>query len=256
MWLDTPLHQATGLHSFTPEQQLRLLTVASQPGADSAPLELLWQLCSVLQRLSYAVVVLDGTAAETELAPGLAHLVDGTPWPGGAAAARTALAVVPAARGLARLAHRHPGGEPLLAPLVPLLRSYAVAVVYAPAELLAPLVAGTACVPLLMTGPGAQGLVGSYRRLKHLALHGGVQCCTVAALKAPQALATLQRSAHSHLGMRVHTTSVAAERAQDIQRLALQLLEIACTMDAAVPPLPLHGSAAHPAAAAFLDRSH
>ncbi len=255
MWLDTALHQAAGLHSFTPEQQLRLLPVASQDGAGSMPLELLWQLCSSLQRLSYATVVLDGTARESERAPGLAQLLAGMAWPGGAAAASTSLAVVPAAQGLAQLARRAQPGA--LAPLGTLLRSYALVVLYAPVELLAPLLRGSASVPLVLMGPAAQGLVGAYRQLKHLALHAGPPACTVASIQPPdsraplaqthEALATLQRSAQNQLGLRTHTTAVAAGRAPDIQRLALQLLENACTMDA-VPPFA--------GAALLQDQSH
>ncbi|AVO49729.1 hypothetical protein C6568_11035 [Melaminivora suipulveris] len=260
MWLDTAVHQAAGLHAFAPEQQLRLLPVAApQAAADRTSLELLWQICSSLQRLSYPVVVLDGTARESERAPGLAHLLDGLAWPGGGTAAADAasLAVLPAASGLTRLAR--PTGGPRLAPLAGLFRSYAVAVLYAGVESLAPLLRGSGCVPLVMTGPAAQGLVGAYRQLKHLALHAGVPLCAVASIRPPcapeqaaqtgEALATLQRSALAQLGLHIHTTAVAAERAQDIQRLALQLLENACTIDTG-PPL------ATPAGAALMDQSH
>jgi hypothetical protein len=104
-----------------------------------------------------------------------------------------------------------------------------------------------------MTGPGAQGMVRSYRQLKHMALHAGVRC-TVAAIVAPdaqaqprqtaEALATLARSARQHLGQHIHTTSVAAAPAQDIQRLALQLLENAATLDPATPLLQPPGACA------------
>jgi len=86
MLLDTAMHQAMGLHSLTPQSDLRLLAVLSQP--DGGPwLEMLWQLCAHLQRLGYPVVVLDGTAREEPHAPGLAQLLGPAPWPG--AGART-----------------------------------------------------------------------------------------------------------------------------------------------------------------------
>ena len=260
MWLDTAQHQAAGLHGFTPEQQLRLLPVVSPASADHAPLEALWQLCSSLQRLSYSVVVLDGTARESDRAPGLAQLLAGLSLPGGAAAS-SSLAVLPAGRGLAQLA-RSAAGPAALAPLGTLLRSYSLAVLYAPVELLAPLLHASAGVPLVMTGPAAQGLVGAYRQLKHLALHAGLPACIVASIRPPgvqarpaqtaEALATLQRSARAQLGLRIHTTTVAAERAQDIQRLALQLLENACTMDAGQPVAAPAGAGT----ALFQDQSH
>lgn len=265
MWLDTAPHQAAGLHGLAPQRDLRLLAVLSPPEGAAAWLETLWQLCSSLQRLGYPVAVLDGTAAESRHAPGLEQLLGATPWPGAAAlnaaAAGTALAVVPAARGLARLAGQARPAEALQR-LHPLLRAYAIAVLYAAPEQLAPLLRGSASVPLVMTGPGAQGMVRSYMQIKHMALHAGLHC-TVASILPPlsselapararqtaEALATLQRSARSQLGLQIHTTTVTAARAQDIQRLALQLLENACTIDAAMP----HSLCAH---AAHPDRSH
>lgn len=257
MWLDTLAHQGAGLQGLAPRQALRLQAVLSQPGAGNE-LEALWQVCSSLQRLGYPVVVLDGTALESDHAPGLEHLLGGAPLPG-AQAASTSLAVVPAARGLALLAAHGAGPAAALQHLHPLFRAYALVVLYAPAQHIAPLLRGSACVPLIMTGPGAQGLVGSYRQLKHMALHAGM-ACTVAAIVPPQApacagqtgeaLDTLRASALAHLGLHIHTTTVAAARAQDIQRLALRLLENAATIDAAMPPLPTAHAAAH------LQQSH
>ncbi|MBS0508196.1 MAG: hypothetical protein JSR53_12525 [Proteobacteria bacterium] len=266
MLLDSAIHQAMGLHSITPQRELRLLPVVSQAG-DGPWLEMLWQLCSHLQRLGYPVVVLDGTALESHHSPGLAQLLGTRPWPGAealdSAAAGTALAVLPAARGLAALAGQAALGHGgALQRLQPLLRAYAAVVLYAPPEQLAPLLHGSASTPLVMTGPGAQGMVRSYRQIKHLALHAGVRC-TVAAIVPPhvqlqprqtaEALATLQRSAHRHLGQQIHTTQVAAARAQDIQRLALQLLENASTLEA---PLPLPAAQGICALTTHLDRSH
>ncbi|AEB86534.1 hypothetical protein [Alicycliphilus denitrificans] len=267
MLLDTAMHQAMGLHSLTPQSDLRLLAVLSQP--DGGPwLEMLWQLCAHLQRLGYPVVVLDGTAREEPHAPGLAQLLGPAPWPGAGAldtaAAGASLAVLPAARGLAWLAEQAQAeeeGTAALRRLHPLFRAYALVVLHAPPERLAPLLHGSASMPLIMTGPGTQGMVRCYRQLKHMALHAGVRC-TVAAIVPPgvapqpqqtaQTLATLQRSAHKHLGLPIHTTTVTAARAQDIQRLALQLLENAGTLDAALPLLHAQGCTA----LSPLDRSH
>ncbi|HPU18777.1 MAG TPA: hypothetical protein PLC50_01020 [Alicycliphilus sp.] len=257
MLLDTAIHQAMGLNSITPQRELRLLPVVSQP--DGGPwLEMLWQLCWHLQRLGYPVVVLDATAQESHRSPGLAQLLGARPWPGAEALNDASddgsLAVLPAARGLAWLAGQAELGQAgALQRLQPLLRAYAAVVLYAPPEQLAPLLHGSTSVPLVMTGPGAQGMVRSYRQLKHMALHAGVRC-TVAAIVAPdaqaqprqtaEALATLARSARQHLGQHIHTTSVAAARAQDIQRLALQLLENAATLDPATPLLQPPGACA------------
>lgn len=268
MLLDTAVHQALGLHNYTPQCDLRLLPVLAQP-EDGPWLELLWQLCAHLQRLGYPVAVLDGTALESHHSPGLAQLLGARPWPGaerlnGDAADDTSLAVLPAARGLAWLADQAQlGHNAVLQRLQPLLRAYAAVVLYAPAERLAPLLLGSASIPLVMTGPGAQGMVRSYRQLKHMALHAGVRC-TVAAIVPPQssaqpcqtaeALATLQRSALRHLGQHIHTTTVTAARPQDIQRLALRLMENAVPLDNAMPLLQAHGAGA--ATTTHLDRSH
>ena len=72
--LDIGFHQAAGLHSFTPQSELRVVAVASQDNAGTG-LETLWQICASLQRLGYPVVVLDGTAQETDDSPGLLHLL-------------------------------------------------------------------------------------------------------------------------------------------------------------------------------------
>ena len=83
-----------------------ILLVASQNNAASA-LETLWQICAHLQRLGLPVVVLDGTAQETENTPGLLHLL--LQMPGShsaglhAGAQAHSLAVIPAARGLRHL---------------------------------------------------------------------------------------------------------------------------------------------------------
>ena len=126
MLLDTAIHQAMGLNSITPQRELRLLPVVSQP--DGGPwLEMLWQLCWHLQRLGYPVVVLDATAQESHRSPGLAQLLGARPWPGAEALNDASddgsLAVLPAARGLAWLAGQAELGQAgALQRLQPLLR--------------------------------------------------------------------------------------------------------------------------------------
>ena len=53
--LDIGFHQAAGLHSFTPQSELRVVAVASQDNAGTG-LETLWQICASLQRLGYLAV--------------------------------------------------------------------------------------------------------------------------------------------------------------------------------------------------------
>lgn len=266
MWPDAVIHQGYGLHSLRPQSDLRVLAVLSQSDPGRA-LELLWQLCARLQRLGYPVAVLDGTALETPEAPGLQQLLSPAAWPGlqtlGAdTAAAGALTVLPAAYGLRQLARRaaHDPAQALRS-LQPPLRAYAAVMLYAPEQWLAPLLAGSGARPLIVTGPGAQGMVRGYRQLKYLALHGGLRC-SVASLLAPgaherarrqsrEALAALQASAERLLGLTPHTTLVSPTQDADLTRLALQLLENASTISEAMPVW--HTPVAQPLP---MDRSH
>ena len=142
-------------------------------------MEILWQVCLHLQRLGYPVVVLDGTARESESSPGLLDLLTHEPWneslPAAGQHSMSSLAVLPSMLGLHNLAnqtqqHTHP-----LQALHPLFRRYALVVVHAPvATLASALLAGTMVSPLLLMSPGKHGVVDSYRQLKHLALHAGL----------------------------------------------------------------------------------
>ena len=135
--LDTSFHQGAGLHSFTPQSELRVLAVASQEQAESGlEMETLWQLCASLQRLGYPVVVLDGTAYETEASPGLHHLLRQAPWNEGASLEAdgnvSSLAVLPAAKGLSELVRiAHATYAPPLQGLLPYFRAYGLLVLHA-----------------------------------------------------------------------------------------------------------------------------
>ncbi len=268
MLLDTGLHQGASLYSVTPQADLRLLAVLNQPDA-SMGLETLWQICSSLQRLGYPVVVLDGTARETGSAPGLQQLLAATDWQGGSlsrGASHTAsLAVVPAAHGMRQLAEQAAWNETaVLQRLHPLFRAYALVVAYGPQQVMAPILRGSAVLPLVMAEPGAHGVEQCYRQLKHMAVHAGLQC-TVASVVQPGpyearrtrvarvALDALQNCAATHLGHAPRTTIVRAGSPQDVQRLALQLLENACTMGTGMPALT-HDHPSEPAA--HFVRSH
>lgn len=267
MLLDTGFHQGASLHSVTPQADLRLLAILSQPGVPLG-LEMLWQVCSSLQRLGYPVAVLDGTARETDDAPGLEHLLAAPSWQGSLAldsgvAGASSLAVIPAAHGLVRLAERAAWNDgAVLQRLHPLFRAYALVAVYAPPQVMAPILRGSATVPLILAAPGAAGVVQSYQQLKHMTMHAGLQC-TVASIQPPgrtvrpdredAALETLQRCAERHLGTPLRTTTVKAANPQDIQRLALQLLENACTIVAGSPMLRTNDA---PDVPAHFVRSH
>lgn len=250
--LDAYIHQGMGLHLNAPQSDLRVAAVVSQ-GNEASALETLWQVCSSLQALGYPVVVLDGTAIETKDAPGLRHLMEQAPWQDGMAmdAVASSLAVMPAARGLADLAARAQSATPALQELLPFFRSYSVLVLHAPAAVLAPLVRASATTPLVIMTGGAEGVVNSYKALKQIALDAGKPCMVAALVddtqadslkEAENALQTLQECAARHLGSPVRTAKVHANRPQDLQRLALQLLENAGSMGSAQAALPLHNA--------------
>lgn len=266
--LDSTLtqHQGASLLRSMPEVTLRLLAVASQ---DEHPrgLETLWQLCAHLQHQGYPVVVLDGTTLETDRAPGLEHLLRQAPWKQGACldlgTIASSLAVIPAASGLHTLSRRaRQAALPPLAEIWPYFRAYGVLVIYAPAARLAPLLAYTDCAPLVLASSTSSGVLEGYRSVKHLAIEAGLMSTVVSVLPdgsararaaARGALQTLQQCAQRHLATPVRTAMVNPDSAQDMQGLALQLLENTGTMGGAVPALGALDGAAAPA---HLARSH
>ena len=225
--------------------------MASQDNAGSG-LETLWQICASLQRLGYPVVVLDGTAQETDDSPGLLHLLLQAPWNEGVnlnmGAMASSLAVIPSAKGFLRIirAASRDGTAPLHA-LLPYFRTYGIIVLHAPAATLGPLLTHTATIPLVVMGEGSAGVLSTYKSLKQIAVDTGLPCMVAALLrsgtaaerrKTQHALLTLQDCAERHLGGPVRTTTIATQNAQDVQRLALQLLENAGTISESLTALP------------------
>ena len=251
------VHQAAGLHGLTPQSQsqLRVIAVASPAShtvSAKPAMDALWQVCAILQRLGSPVVVLDGTTHETESNPGLLDLLTQAPWHeaasrnAGAGAGAASLAVIPAAKGLllaARRARLHDG--PPLEGLQPYFRTYGLMVLHAPADTLGPLLTHTATIPLVMMAQDdAAGVLDSYKSLKQIALDTGLPCMVAGLLsddtvgerrKVRAALKTLQECAEQHLCRPVRTTAIAPRNPQDLQRLALQLLENAGTITEASP---------------------
>ena len=259
--LDIGLHQGSSLHCFTPEVELRLATVVSQPGLGPT-LETLWQMCSHLRKLGYPVVVLDGTANENDDVPGLQQLLAQAPWGEGslpsASSNASSLAVLPAMQGLRTLEFHGAHSQQPLQPLQALFRQYTLVVLYAPVDTLAsPLLAGSATVPLLIMPPGHGGVVDTYKQLKHLLVHAGVvgtvACVTPNSMaaqrqQASEGLQALRQCAEKHLGQHIGTTIIHADNPQELQRLALQLLEKADTLMA-----PAYASATANAPTSFVS---
>ena len=274
------IHQGASLHRNLAPIGPQLLAVLSQNNVRAT--HVLWQVCAQLQGLGYPLVVLDGTSAESESAPGLAHLLSQSSWSDGARPALApteadSLAVLPALHGLAALARevlnpQQPSHHPLQ-PLQALFRSYALVVLHAPAATLAsPLLKGLATTPLLVLQPDADGVLAGYRQLKQLALNTGL-AASVACVVPPRdtehqhqardVLDAVRDCAARHLGQRIGTSLLQAGNTADLQRLALQLLEGAgrlpsTPLDNALPwaAEPLPSGAYAPAAAQVNAHAH
>ncbi|MCO5103494.1 MAG: hypothetical protein M9919_05745 [Burkholderiaceae bacterium] len=235
--LEFGLHQGTSLYGRMPQDGLRLIPVAGVPGGIG--LEVLWNVCIHLQALGYPSLVLDGSQCESTEAPGLLELLDETLWiePQAQALGRDSIAVLPAARGLAELASRRSGASPALLALQPLLRRYAVVVLYAPIPMLASQLHGSKASPLVLLGDDAKAVLTGYQQLKMLLLQAGVMGTVVRLVRGAGERATAQQQlrvlcdcASKHLGQIPHSLVLDADRPADLQRLALQLLENAETL--------------------------
>lgn len=246
--LEFGLHQGSSLYGRTPQDALRLMCMAGAPGGRS--LELLWSICTHLQRLGYPTVVLDGSANETPDAPGLIDLLEHQLWIEAPQALSSpgerSLAVLPAARGLAALAPAERTTAAPLQRLQPLLRRYAVVVLYAPVPVLASsLLAETTASPLLLLEEGDEAVMKTYADLKWLALHAGLPGTVVRLASgqrqragAHQQLRALCECAMRHLGRAPRTLALDPDRPADLQRLALELLENAETF----PPAGMYAA--------------
>lgn len=258
-------HQGISLYGRAPQDVLRLISMASVPGGRS--LELLWAICMQLQGLGYPTVVLDGSASETSESPGLIDLLEHNLWieaPMGALRATDhSLPVLPAARGLAMLAPAQHISEAPLVSLQPLLRRYAVVVLYAPMPMLTYcLTAGSSASPLLLLGSGEDAVMRAYKDLKRLAVETALVSTVVSLAhgqtqraSAHHQLSTLRECAARHLGQAPRTLALDPDRPADLQRLALELLESAETLAPAgtSTALPFFRGAAH---AAHIATSH
>lgn len=237
--LDTFADQGASLRQARNAAPVRLITLVSQ-GEQALEQPLLWQLCQALQGYGYPPVVLDGTSLETPAHPGLSDLMLHTPWGALGATDDADWAVMPAATGLRRLAHAAP--RPLDR-LGALFHGCGVLVLYARAELLIPVLAGSTAQPVLALAPGRHALVRSYRTLKLFQEQARlaptlVSLITNSLRNADQLARTtgrsLQKCALTFLGCQTDMITVRSEpqaehRNDDVRRLALRLLENGAT---------------------------
>lgn len=233
--LESIAGQGASLRQIAAQGQPRLITLVSQ-GDQAHEQPLLWQLCQALQSYGYPPVVLDGTSLESAEHPGLVDLMQHTPWAAIGATDDSDWAVMPAAAGLRALAQ---GGAAPLERLGHLLRGCGVLVLYARAELLIPVLAGSQASPVLAVTPGRHAVVRGYRTLKQFQVQAQLVPTLVSLVTTPlrnaEQLAkaagrTLQKCAMTYLGcdadvITVRSESDAGRRSDDVHRLALRLLE-------------------------------
>lgn len=253
--LDQVHHQAAGLRALALHSEPRIVAMASH--ADRrGELPLLWQLCSTWATLGYPVLVLDATVTETAATPGLLQLLlnrddqrqlDPTPgshWP-----------IVPAALGLAQLYQPRPGriDQPArrARQLADLFPHYELIVLYAPAQALATLLPGSGLSPLLPVSNQEVALLTAYQSLKQMLKLGQLQPTIVAVMDDPaqdprvtghRVGKNLQDCAREFLSCEVAALTVSPDRASDVQRLALRIMEsamqpIACSTTAPSTPV-------------------
>ena len=227
--------QGASLRQIAAQGQPRLITLVSQ-GDQAHEQALLWQLCQALQSYGYPPVVLDGTSLESAQHPGLVDLMQHMPWVAIGATDDSDWAVMPAASGLRALGL---GATPPLERLGQLLQGCGVLVLYARAELLIPVLAGSKAQPVLALTPGRNAVIRSYNTLKQFRLQAHLVPTLVALVTTPlrnaEQLArtagrTLQKCAMTYLGCETDMITVRSEpeggrRSEDVHRLALRLLE-------------------------------
>lgn len=219
-------HQACGLQAGAALQDIQVCAIAHSATAPGT--QLLWPLSAQLQQLGYPVLVLDASQVESAAAPGLRDLLAEPAWQAaglGPRPTQASVAALPAAHGLRQLAS--------LEQLHPYARRYAVVIIHAPVEQLAPLLQGRPMRPLLPLDMQPRGMVRSYRQVKHLALHAGLSCIVASSTQAHETfarrhaetqLASLAQCAQRHLRMQPLCTRADPSQAPDMRRLALQLL--------------------------------
>ena len=236
--LEPCLNQAAGLQSLAPQLAPKLVAVASH-GQQQGELPLLWSLCSTWVDMGLPVMVLDGHALESEQNPGLLHMLANPMGDFHEDHEAQTWAVLPAALGFDQLAQQgfnsHTVGG--------LFQNYGVVLLYADAATLTDLVKGSGLAPLLVVAPLKASSLTAYRALKQLLLDAHLRPTVANIALVPNASSTLsgptqnlQDCAMTYLGLEIKPLTVSAtasahDSQDEINRLALQLLESAVFLE-------------------------
>lgn len=239
--LDSGWHQGSGLRWHA--QGVRALGII--PSTDTQDLQALWQLCAQLQHQGYPVLILDGTERETPHAPGLQDLLQGQIDAGFSALPADLsdplkIASLPAARGLVQLAHLGgSAGQPPLHGLHRYVRNHAVILVLAPAALLAKVLDSSAAAPWLLVPAQRQGMLASYRALKHVFMHTGLMPQLLALrsgyTRTDPLLKSIAQCAQRHLRSTPQAWQIDPQQPAQLQQWSLQCLEQAQALHPTTP---------------------
>ena len=235
------VHQASGLQGLAAQASPQLIAVVSHGDARSEQ-PVLWQLCTALTALSYPVVVLDASTAETADNPGFLQLLEYRFGYAPFDAPVPDCQVVPAALGLDQL-----DGPEELYGLGHLFTPNAVVILYAQSDTLAHLLNETGVTPLLPVSPTKESILTGYLSLKRLLRAGQLEPLILNMMDPVQSRAlgllkggvpaSFSDCARQFLGYEVtaitlHSSQSTLQRGLQIRQLAMRLLENA---------LPLQG---------------
>ncbi|MBZ0225207.1 MAG: hypothetical protein K8F51_04440, partial [Comamonas sp.] len=147
-------------------------------------------------------------------------------------------AVAPAAQGVAALVAR--GGARALEHLADAVRHFSVVLLYAPPVQVAALFADQCVSPLVLHVPGDAALLRSYALLKRMKSLTPLRCAVAGVACRPDdlqalrdTLEVLRQRCHQWLGESPRAVAVDGSDEEALDTLALQLMEGACTMQAA-----------------------
>lgn len=238
--LEAGVHQAAGLLALASPGGPRLVAVSSH-GKQQGELPLLWGLCQTWVELGHSVLVLDGHAQESPQNPGLLQQLESPPGHCAAPGEAGSWTVMAGAHGLAELSI----SEAASAYLASLFPDFSVILVYADAALLTRLFKHSGLAPLVVLPPLRAASLSAYQAVKQLLLDAQLRPTVANIALSPAANATmsalspaqqLQHCAMNFLGyvirpFTIHASSQDERWRDDLNRLALQLLENALILE-------------------------
>lgn len=258
--LETAINQGMGLQRMAAPAGLQLLSMISH-GDKASELPLLWNLCSTWARLGYAVVVLDATADENDVTPGLAQMLAGTEFPETGSSA--GWSVLPAALGVQLWRTQEQPAQRLQQDLLELFPHHDIVLCYADARLNSALFRDSGLAPVLPVTAQTPFVVSAYQGLKELLLNAGLLPTIVEVADEAESvedapgtrrlmIEKLQDCAENFLGRQIgvqtlHVSTSGTIAGDAAERLALRMLENA---------LPLTRHAGHRPTLSMTARTH